>query len=199
MCLREIDPVRIDGGMPSGLLGDSIRRDLGYDSCAPTPCATTAPGLATTQPRTGSVMTESKSTKKLSGIPPGRCIHPQPGDDLCRPLQDIAVRVGLSNRSERLSSGAFPARLASRINVLALRLSGIVSRLEFLDGQIVIVEDVLPEPGDLAVLWFHGVERPTVKVLSREVRGFPHNPQRCCMWHLCGTAQPAKKLLVLGR
>ncbi len=99
-----------------------------------------------------------------------------------------------------LSWGASPARLASRMNVLDSRSTGTASRLEVLDGQIVIVEDALPKPGDLVVLWLRDVEQPVVKVLSKEIIGFPHHPRSEVV---CGVyveqIEPAQKVRVLGR
>jgi hypothetical protein len=46
------------------------------------------------------------------------------------------------------------------------------------NGQIAIVEPVLPEPGDMAVFWFKGQKTPVVKILVTPLRSFfPAHPQ----------------------
>ena len=49
------------------------------------------------------------------------------------------------------------------------------------DGQVVIVEQGLPKPGELAVVWAKGWEIPQVKILAREIVGFPHHPANNCV------------------
>jgi hypothetical protein len=45
------------------------------------------------------------------------------------------------------------------------------------NGQVIIVEKGLPRPGELAVVWAKGLDRPQVKILARELFGFPHHPE----------------------
>jgi hypothetical protein len=49
------------------------------------------------------------------------------------------------------------------------------------DGQIVVVESKLPEPGDLAVFWFKGQAMPAVKILCSPIVGYPLHPESECI------------------
>jgi len=45
------------------------------------------------------------------------------------------------------------------------------------NGQIVVVDKGLPKPGELAVIWAKGCDRPQVKYLAAPIFGFPHHPE----------------------
>jgi hypothetical protein len=60
---------------------------------------------------------------------------------------------------------------------IAMKIDGDCLHPRARHGQLAIVENKLPEPGDLAVFWFKEHERPIVKVLRHKIYGWPHNPR----------------------
>jgi hypothetical protein len=49
------------------------------------------------------------------------------------------------------------------------------------NGQIVVVESKLPDPGDMAVFWFKGQHMPAVKILCSRIIGYPLHPESECV------------------
>jgi hypothetical protein len=65
-------------------------------------------------------------------------------------------------------------------DAFGLKIAGDCLARRAKDGQFVIVESQLPEPGDLAVIWLKGRDTPITKILTSRIHGYPAHPDSEC-------------------
>ena len=84
--------------------------------------------------------------------------------------------AALSNR-ELPEEGRWPLPADAHPKAFGLKIIGNCLAPRALEGQVVLVEPTMPQPGELAVFFFKGGGLPTCKVLSKPIYGYPLHPE----------------------
>ncbi len=86
-------------------------------------------------------------------------------------------RAKQKQRSE-LPIGHVPRPEGVHLEAFGLVIRGDCLSPRARDGQVAIVEPMLPEPGEMAAFWFKGRSQPVVKILHTPLQyGFPAHPE----------------------
>jgi hypothetical protein len=94
-------------------------------------------------------------------------------------------REPFAKQAEAYRAGADLGRLPRSADmpaeIFGLKMVGDCLAPRACEGQVVVVESRLPEPGDLAVFWLKGGTMPIVKVLRSPIHGYPFHPESECI------------------
>ena len=92
---------------------------------------------------------------------------------------ELAAAADLHKRRHKNETGRLPLPEGAHPESFGLTMSGNCLAPRASHGQVMIVEPIRPEPGEIAVFWFKGQDMPAAKILRTDLKmtGFPVHPK----------------------
>ena len=88
-----------------------------------------------------------------------------------------AIKLKKQRYSDDKASPRVPLPKGIHPESFGLKISGDCLAPLAISGQVLLVEPIRPEPGDIAVIWIKGQSMPAAKILKTKLYGFPIHPE----------------------